>query len=403
MDVLAVPSLTTPGWVEQFGRVVVEAMAAGVPVVASASGALPDVVGDGGVLVPEGEPAALGKALLRVGREPGLWERLRRAGLEQARACSWQQVAQRYDEVYHRMTHAVRSPVADSTDPEVVVVAYGSPEMLRCALEPVRELAVTVVDNSSLPEIRGLCGELGVRYLDPGWNGGFAAGVNHGLAHRRTPGTDVLLLNPDAAVDVDGVRRLHRALRADPDLASVAPAQVDASGAPARVAWPFPTPLRSWLEAVGLGRINDRHEDYVIGSVLLLRAEALAQVGGFDDEFFLYAEETDWAKRASLMGWHHRLVTKVTATHVGAGTSSDPRRREMHFYAGQERYFRKHFGAAGWQCARLAQLVGAAVRMVALPGERGMRARARSALLVRGPVANEAQALPARTLVEALR
>ena len=385
LDVLAVPSLTTPGWVEQFGRVVVEAMAAGVPVVASDSGALPDVVGEAGLLVPEADPTALAEALLRVAREPGLWERLREAGLERAQECSWGQVARRYDEVYRRMTHSTCSEAAESADPEVVVVAYGSAELLRDALEPVRELAVTVVDNSSLPQIRELCEQLGVRYLDPAWNGGFAAGVNHALAHRQAPGTDVLLLNPDAVVDVEGVRRLHRALRADPDLASVAPAQVDADGRPARVAWPFPTPVRSWIEAKGLGRLNDRHADYVIGSVLMLRAEALEQVGGLDEDFFLYAEETDWARRASLMGWHHRLVPEVTALHVGAATSSDPRRRETYFHAGQERYLRKHFGALGWHTARTGQWLGATARAVVLRGERGRQAAARAELLRRGP------------------
>ena len=76
-DVLAVPSVPVPGWLEQFGRVVVEAQAAGVPSVASASGALPDVVGASGLLVPPGDPAALAAALVRVLDEPGLWERLR--------------------------------------------------------------------------------------------------------------------------------------------------------------------------------------------------------------------------------------------------------------------------------------------------------------------------------------
>lgn len=394
MDVLAVPSLTTPGWVEQFGRVVVEAMAAGVPVVASDSGALPEVVGNAGLLVQEDDPQALARALVRVAREPGLWTTLRERGLMKAQECSWSRVAERYDEIYRRMTHQVRSEVAETSDPEVVVVAYGAPELLRNALEPVRELAVTVVDNSSLPEIEALCAELGIRYLDPGWNGGFAAGVNHGLRHRLRPGADVLLLNPDAVLAGDDVRRLHRALRVDRHLASVAPAQVDADGSPARVSWPFPSPLRSWVEAVGLGRLNDRHRDYAIGSVLLLRAEALDQVGPFDEDFFLYAEETDWAMRASLLGWRHKEVREVTAMHVGAATSSDSRRRQVHFTAGQERLMRKHFGPGCWALARTGQWLGAQVRGLLLPAERGKGARERATLLRQGPLRAEARDYP---------
>ncbi|MBK6886552.1 MAG: hypothetical protein IPH03_08930 [Tetrasphaera sp.] len=90
---------------------------------------------------------------------------------------------------------------------------------------------------------------------------------------------------------------------------------MDEAGNESRVGWPFPSPLRSWLVAVGLGRLVDR-SDYAIGSVLLLRAEALEQVGGFDEEFFLYAEETDWAKRAALLGWRHTVATEVTALHT---------------------------------------------------------------------------------------
>ena len=92
-DVLAVPSVPTPGWVEQFGRVVVESQASGIPVVASASGALPDVVGERGLLVPPGDPEALHTALSRLLDEPGLWGGLRAAGIAGADRYSWESVA----------------------------------------------------------------------------------------------------------------------------------------------------------------------------------------------------------------------------------------------------------------------------------------------------------------------
>jgi len=92
-DALAVPSTPREGWVEQFGRVAVEAQSAGVPVVASAVGALPDVVGAAGILVPAGDPRALAGALGRLLDEPGLWERLRTDGLSSAARYSWEAVA----------------------------------------------------------------------------------------------------------------------------------------------------------------------------------------------------------------------------------------------------------------------------------------------------------------------
>ena len=92
-DVLAVPSVPLPSWIEQFGRVVVEAQASGVPVVASASGSLPDVVGDAGLLVPPSDPLALQAALSRFLDEPGLWGRLRQAGLAEVARYSWKSIA----------------------------------------------------------------------------------------------------------------------------------------------------------------------------------------------------------------------------------------------------------------------------------------------------------------------
>ncbi|GAA4720016.1 hypothetical protein GCM10023216_05950 [Isoptericola chiayiensis] len=393
IDVLAVPSRTTRGWVEQFGRVAIEAMACGTPVVASRSGALPDVVGGAGLLVPPEDPRAL-TAALRKATEPATAVRLRASGAERAAECAWPVVAARLAALYGAATAAPQECDEDRPPAEALVVAYGSPELLRRALAPITgKLPITVVDNSSDPQVREITKLAGGRYLDPGRNGGFAAGVNHGLANLQHPGRDVLLLNPDAAISPDGVRALQDALHSTPRTASVGPAQVDPAGAAARVEWPFPHPWSAWSEAlgidvlrraVGLAAHGGRRATYVVGSVLLLHPDAIDDVGAFDEEFFLYSEETDWAYRAHQRGWSHRLITDVVALHVGGATSSDSLQRERWVRASQERYWRKHYGTTGWHVARAGGAVGASIRAMAPGSDRRAAARRRLGLLVHG-------------------
>jgi glycosyltransferase involved in cell wall biosynthesis len=98
MAVLAIPSRTTPGWKEQFGRVAAEAMAAGVPVVAYDSGSLAEVIGEAGVLVPEGDRAGLVRAIeSALDRPDGLAERGRARAWERYR---WRTVAEQMVGLY---------------------------------------------------------------------------------------------------------------------------------------------------------------------------------------------------------------------------------------------------------------------------------------------------------------
>jgi len=99
-DVVVVPSLPTPTWEEQFCRVAVEAMASGVPVVASASGALPEVVGPGGRLFPPGDHQALQQILCDLAGDPAARRELAGRAQEWARTFSWEVVADRHADLY---------------------------------------------------------------------------------------------------------------------------------------------------------------------------------------------------------------------------------------------------------------------------------------------------------------
>jgi len=86
MDTLVLPSLSRPNWKEQFGRVLVEAMACGVPVVGSNSGEIPHVVGPAGLVFPEGDVEALRGSLARLQGSGALRQEMTRAGRERVLA-----------------------------------------------------------------------------------------------------------------------------------------------------------------------------------------------------------------------------------------------------------------------------------------------------------------------------
>ena len=103
-DVLVLPSLTQPNWKEQFGRVLTEAMACGVPVIGSDSGEIPNVIGDAGLIFPEGDSEALGHQLITLRDQPRLREALGRKGRARVQAhFTMQRVADATVEVYRAL------------------------------------------------------------------------------------------------------------------------------------------------------------------------------------------------------------------------------------------------------------------------------------------------------------
>lgn len=105
MDVLVLPSLTTPTWKEQFGRVLIEAQACGVPVIGSDSGAIPEVIGKGGMIFKEGDIENLGEKLGKLARSANLRNKLAALGRHQAlELYTNQRIADQIYRIYKNLT-----------------------------------------------------------------------------------------------------------------------------------------------------------------------------------------------------------------------------------------------------------------------------------------------------------
>ena len=164
-----------------------------------------------------------------------------------------------------------------------------------------------------------------------GRNAGYAAAVNAAFARAR--GRDVLLINPDIDLEDGGAaRELARVLDGEPRVGVVAPRLVGEDGEPQPNARRYPS-LAAMLGGTGaariappLGRSYERYVepsrserarpvDWVIGGAMLIRRRAFDAVGGWDERYFLYIEDTDFCHRLVDAGWEVAFVPSVTLRH----------------------------------------------------------------------------------------
>lgn len=136
MDMLVLPTETTKRIREQFGRVLVEAMASGIPVIGSTCGAIPEVIGDAGLVFTEGDPDALAEALRRVLSDEELRESLVVAGHEQVKQYSWDRVADKTYELYQHVLKAREATALNGSLATAQLVTIG------CVMMSVLDLVV---------------------------------------------------------------------------------------------------------------------------------------------------------------------------------------------------------------------------------------------------------------------
>jgi GT2 family glycosyltransferase len=275
----------------------------------------------------------------------------------------------------------------------VAIVNFNARNYLRACLASIRPEAppqIVVVDNGSTDgSIELVQSEFpGVELDVDASNGGYGAAANRAMARARSD--YVLLLNSDTELDPGVLRALAEYLGAHARAAVVGPRVLNPDRSLQASCFPFPSPLTAFLSETDLGygirfvpllrrrylrswpHDSARVVPWVRGAALAIRRSAFEALGGFDERFYMYFEETDLCYRAAAAGWEVHFTPAATLVHHG-GVSTRQYGAAMlaHYYDSLFLFFRRHYPER-----RLRQL-RTVVRSVALA--RLIRDRARLA------------------------
>jgi GT2 family glycosyltransferase len=233
-------------------------------------------------------------------------------------------------------------------DLSIVIVSYNTAALLRDCLRSIEraiqianvEAETWVVDNASSDRSESMVAEEfpWVRLIENERNFGFSAANNQAL--RLAMGRYLLVLNPDTELLGDAISPLMAYLEANPHVAMVTSSLVNGDGSFQHSAFRFPGLWQAFLDLFPVhprmmeSTLNGRYPkeaykrpfeiDHPLGACMLLRRDAIEEVGPLSEDYFLYCEEIDWSLRLKAAGWRIVCVPEAKVLHhAGAATRQD--------------------------------------------------------------------------------
>jgi N-acetylglucosaminyl-diphospho-decaprenol L-rhamnosyltransferase len=276
--------------------------------------------------------------------------------------------------------------MASETRAAAVVVTYDALPWIEPCLDSLRGVYTVVVDNGSRDGTVDLVRERfpDVRLIEAE-NRGLGAGWNIGLSATQSRYT--LLLNADAWLVDDALDRLIEFADTRPRAAVVGPRLLNQDGTLQRSVRGFPTlwrlateyfflrklaPGSSALNAFYAGGFDHdevRDVEVVMGACMLVRREAVEQIGYCDEDYFLFSEETDWCFRFREAGWEVVFFPGAECVHVRGAAHGGRMYREN--LRGHLLFLWKHRGPKAAERTRRLLLAALRLRGVVFRGERG--------------------------------
>ena len=250
----------------------------------------------------------------------------------------------------------------------IIIVNWNTRELLAGCLRSLPKgagafersgIEIFVVDNASSDGSADMVREQfpSVRLIENTENVGFARANNQAL--REAKGAQLLLLNPDTVVTEGALDRLQHVLVGRLEVGIVGAQLLNADGSHQMSYSVFPSlwaelplvnrllnPVRATLAIrTSVGSLVVQSVDWVSGACLMIKREVYEVIGGLDESFWLYTEETDWCYRARAAGWDVLTVPQAQVYHLARAASSQRFALTMlHFYQSRVRFARKHRG-----------------------------------------------------------
>ncbi len=254
-------------------------------------------------------------------------------------------------------------------DLSIVIVNWNTRDFLRDCLKSVYAsegeftFETIVVDNCSHDGSAAMVREEfpQVHLIESDINGGYAYANNLGLNYLQA--RYYLLLNPDTVLPPTALKDMLAFMEAHPEAGMAGPKLLMADGQlDLACRRSFPTPENSFYKLFGLSRLFPKSErfgqynltfldpdemaevDSVVGAFMMVRGEVIEQIGVLDEEYFMYAEDLDWALRAKRAAWKVYYCPHVTVLHYKRRSSEQNRRKARYeFWRAMYIFYGKHY------------------------------------------------------------